>query len=100
MTACTSRRTRLRRPDEWVVSASRPFTDPKLRRGGVGRELLRHATAHAKSLGQRAVLDVGKELTAPVALYESEGWTRAEELHLTLREGVVLDLWVYLSPAV
>lgn len=83
---------------ERLVVVSRLFTAPDLRRVGVGRALLQRATRHAKSHGQRAVLDVGQTLTAPAALYESEGWERVAALVLRLDEGAVLDLWVYVSP--
>jgi GNAT superfamily N-acetyltransferase len=77
---------------------SRLFVAPELRRAGLGRVLLRHATRHARSLGRRAVLDVGQALSAPVALYESDGWSRVGALHLPLGPDTVLDLWVYVSP--
>jgi GNAT superfamily N-acetyltransferase len=85
-------------PAEKLAVVSRLFTAPGLRRTGIGRELLRHATGQARSHGLRAVLDVGQTLTAPVALYESEGWRRVDALQLDLGHGVVLDLWVYISP--
>ena len=81
-----------------LVVVSRLFTDPCLRRAGVGRALLRHATKYAESGGQRAVLDVGQSLTAPIALYEAEGWERVEALVLRLDQETLLELWVYLSP--
>ena len=83
-----------------LVMVARLFVAPDLRRAGLGRCLLRHATRHARSLGQRAVLDVGQTLHAPVALYESEGWSRVDALHLPLDEDTMLDLWVYVSPEV
>lgn len=85
-------------PAERLVLVSRLFVAPDLRRTGVGRGLLRHATEHARALGLRAVLDVGQTLAAPAALYESEGWTRVDALHLPLGQDRVLDLWVYVSP--
>ena len=85
-------------PAERLAVVSRLFTSPALRRAGVGRTLLRHAATQAASRGQRAVLDVGQTLNAPVALYESEGWERLGALELRLGPDVVLDLWVYLGP--
>lgn len=87
-------------PADRLAVVSRLFSCPELRRNGVGRTLLRYATAQARERGQRAVLDVGKMLEAPVALYESEAWRRVESLELHLGEGVKLDLWVYVSPLV
>lgn len=82
---------------EQLSVVSRLFVEPGLRRSGAGRSLLRTATTWARSRGQRAVLDVGQSLHGPIALYESEGWTRVEALQRELG-GKVLDLWVYLSP--
>lgn len=84
-------------PELFMVS--RLFVDPEVRRAGVGRALLGHATRHAQSLGRQAVLDVGQRLLAAVALYESEGWRRVDELHLELGADKTLDLWVYVSPS-
>lgn len=85
-------------PAERLVVVSRLFTAPALRRDGMGRALLRHATKQALSRGQRAVLDVGQALTAPIALYESEGWERVESLSLRVDECAVLALYVYVGP--
>lgn len=85
-------------PAERLVVVSRLFTSPSLRRAGIGRALLRYVTAQAASHEQRAVLDVGRTLPAPVALYESEGWERVDSLELHVAENAVLGLWVYVSP--
>ncbi|MBO3741212.1 GNAT family N-acetyltransferase [Actinoplanes flavus] len=85
-------------PPDRLALLARLFTAPEVRRAGLGRALLRHATGHAPLLGRRAVLDVGMSLPKAVALYESEGWSRAGELHIPLDEGPMLDLWVYVSP--
>jgi GNAT superfamily N-acetyltransferase len=87
-------------PAERLVVISRLFITPTLRRAGVGRALLRHATKHAQFRWQRAVLDVGQALTAPIALYESEGWERVDSLALRVGESTVLALWIYVSPDV
>ena len=87
-------------PAERLAVVSRLFTSSSVRRAGVGRALLRHVTAQATSRGQRGVLDVGQTFTAPVALYESEGWERVEALELHVAENAVLDLWVYVSPEI
>jgi GNAT superfamily N-acetyltransferase len=84
-------------PADRLAMVTRLFTSPDLRRAGLGRALLRHATAEAGSLGMTAVLDVGKSLTAAVALYEAERWTRVGDLQLQLTNGIVIDLWVYVS---
>lgn len=85
-------------PAERLAVVSRLFTSPSVRRVGIGRTLLRFAVQQAQHSGQRAVLDVGKTLRAPVALYESEGWQRVDSLELHVGEGPPLDLWVYVSP--
>jgi predicted N-acetyltransferase YhbS len=85
-------------PAERLVVLSRLFVDPRLRRSGLGRSLLNTATSASRSRGQRAVLDVGQTLLGPIALYESEGWIRAEALQITAVENESLNLWVYVSP--
>ena len=70
-------------PVERLAVVSRLFTSPSLRRAGIGRSLLRYATDQATARGQRAVLGVGKTLSAPVALYESEGWERVDSPNCT-----------------
>lgn len=85
-------------PADRLAVVSRLFTSPGLRRSGVGRTLLRYAARQARERGQRAVLDVGKTLHAPVALYESDGWQKVDSLELHLAGGARLDLWVYVSP--
>lgn len=86
-------------PADRLAVVSRLFTSPALRRVGVGRALLRYATGQAEARGQRAVLDVGQMLHAPVALYESEGWERVDSLALRVADDAVLHLWVYISPS-
>jgi GNAT superfamily N-acetyltransferase len=88
-------------PVNRLTLLSRLFVAPELRRSGLGRTLVRHATAQAPELGPRAVLDVGQTLPPAIALYESEGWSRVGELHVPLDSTdppTVLDLWVYVSP--
>lgn len=85
-------------PAERLVVISRLFTAPALRRNGVGRALLRHATQQAQSRRQRAVLDVEQASEAPIALYESEGWQRVESLELRVDADAGFTLWVYVSP--
>lgn len=85
-------------PADRLAMVSRLFVDPSLRRAGLGRTLLRHAVDGARARDLRAVLDVGQALAKPIALYESEGWERVDELHLPLDEHTILDLWVYVSP--
>jgi GNAT superfamily N-acetyltransferase len=81
-----------------LAVVARLLVSPGHRRQGVGQALLTTAMARACARGQRAVLDVVQDATAPVALYEATGWQRLEPLQLPLPGGVRLDLWVYLSP--
>ena len=81
-----------------VVLLARLFVSPDSRGTGLGRLLLRHADGHARSLGKRAVLDVGQALLPAIALYESEGWLRVADLHPPIDAARTLDLWVYVSP--
>ncbi len=85
-------------PADHLAVVPRLFVEPRMRRAGVGRALLPRATAHARASAQRALLDVGQTLPGAIALYESQGWVRAEALQLRLTQDVVLDLWVYVSP--
>ncbi len=85
-------------PADRLAVVSRLFIAPDRRRAGLGRALLRYATSQAESRGQRAVLDVAQALTAPVAMYEAEGWQRVGSLALRVAADRVLDLWVYVSP--
>jgi len=84
-------------PDRLAVVA-RLLVGTQHRRAGLGRALLQAATARVRERGQRAVLDVVQGATAPVGLYEAQGWQRIEPLRLPLPSGAVLDLWVYLAP--
>ncbi len=82
--------------DELAV-VSRLLTSPHHRRRGLGGQLVQHATKVAHHLSQQPVLDVGKSLKAPIALYEALAWRRVGEFRLEIAEGV-LDLWVYVGP--
>jgi GNAT superfamily N-acetyltransferase len=81
---------------------ARLLVHPDARGRGIGRALVRTATARAHETGRRAVLDVLQSTTGPARLYESEGWTRLgpTSLDLSALYGDVppLQLWVYLSP--
>lgn len=84
-------------PSERLAVVARLLVSPTARRRGIGARLLLHATAHAWSHNQRAVLDVTQDALAPIALYESAGWVRAESLALHFDDKSLL-LWVYVSP--
>lgn len=83
---------------EQLAVVARLLVAPLARRTGLGRALLDTAASHARSEGQRAVLDVVQDAAAPIALYEATGWTRLEPLTLDVKDGNSLDLWVYLAP--
>lgn len=84
-------------PDRLTVLA-RLLVASEVRRQGVAQQLIAVAVQHAQAQGQRVVLDVVKDAAAPITLYERLGWTRLEDVQLSLRDRQVLDLWVYLSP--
>lgn len=84
-------------PPERLAVIARLLVSPRVRRQGLGAQLLGHATAHAWSRGQRLVLDVTQESAAPIALYEAAGWLRVDALRLEF-DDKSLNLWVYVSP--
>lgn len=56
------------------------YVDPRLRRLGIGRELLRAAVDAARSSGlERLSLRTWGRMTAAVRLYESTGWQRGAD---------------------
>lgn len=91
-------------PVDRLAVLARLLVHPEGRGSGVGRALIRTATARAHATGRRPVLDVLQATPGPIRLYESEGWTRLGPTSLDLRAigyGDVppLQLWVYLGPA-
>ncbi len=91
-------------PTEGLAVLARLLVDPQARGRGVGRALVRTATARALETGRRPVLDVLQGTPGPIALYESEGWTRLGPTTLDLSglgygDVPPLQLWVYLGPA-
>ncbi len=88
--------------DRFAVLA-RLLVHPDVRGRGIGRALVRTATARAHATGRRAVLDVLQSTTGPARLYESEGWARLGPTSLDLSgfgygDVPPLQLWVYLAP--
>jgi GNAT superfamily N-acetyltransferase len=82
---------------ERLVLLSRLFVAPEARGEGLARSLVRTAVAEARTKGQRAVLDVGQDFRAAVALYEAEGWSCVAADRQTVGEEV-FDVWVYVAP--
>jgi GNAT superfamily N-acetyltransferase len=70
----------LGRPPAQLAVVARLFVSPRARGRAAGRLLLAAATAEARSRGLHPVLDVDTELPAAIALYESQGWTRAGQI--------------------
>jgi ribosomal protein S18 acetylase RimI-like enzyme len=88
----------LGRPKDQLAVVARLLVSPRARGQGVGRMLLTQATAAAAARGLRPVLDVDKDLAAAIALYESQGWTRAGEVTVRWSDGRMLAEYVYLGP--
>ena len=84
-------------PDRIGV-VSRLMVSPSLRRGGVGRRLLRTAAAEATRLGLPPALDVVTSYTAAIDLYEHERWRRIGMITLALPDGTSVDEYVYVAP--
>lgn len=91
-----------------LASVARLFVDPTAQRRGLGRALLDHASADARHLGRRPVLDVWEELPSARALYESARWTAVGATVIEFRsgctpscvhEGTSIRSFVYVSPA-
>ena len=81
-----------------MVVVARLLVAPTARRQGTGNALMTEATTTAHGLGLRPVLDVAKHYAAAIALYEACGWTRANHITLTFRDGSAVDSWLYLGP--
>jgi GNAT superfamily N-acetyltransferase len=85
-------------PDEQLAVVSRFFVSPAARGLGVGRALLSVATTEAGGRGFVPILDVSTNYHAAISLYEALGWARAGTVALHLRDGRVLDEFVYIGP--
>jgi GNAT superfamily N-acetyltransferase len=77
---------------------ARLLVDPSVRRTGLGRALLEHATRAAIADGLVPVLDVVAEARKAIALYESTGWTRLGSADLLLPDGTTVTELVYRGP--
>jgi len=88
----------LGRPADQLAMVARLFVSPRARGQGAGRLLLDTATAEATARGLWPVLDVDTELAGAIALYESQGWTRAGEITVHWSDGRTLIEYVYLGP--
>ena len=84
-------------PPGQLAVVARLFVAPKARGQGAGGHLLDVAAADARARGLQPVLDVDKDLTAAIALYESRGWVRAGSVTVRFRDGSTLDEYVYYS---
>jgi GNAT superfamily N-acetyltransferase len=88
----------LGRPADQLAVVARCFVSPHARGRGTGRLLLATATAEATARGLWPVLDVDTELAGAIALYESQGWTRAGEITVRWSDDRTLTEYVYLGP--
>jgi GNAT superfamily N-acetyltransferase len=88
----------LSRPQDELAVVARLFVSPRARGGGAGRMLLRAAMAEAASRGRWPVLDVSTDLASAIALYESQGWTRAGQVTHRWSGDRTLDAYVYVGP--
>jgi ribosomal protein S18 acetylase RimI-like enzyme len=88
----------LGRPEDQLAVVARLLVSPRARGQGAGRMLLTEATAAAVTRGLWPVLDVDVDLAAAIALYESQGWTRAGQVTVSWSDGRTLTEYVYLGP--
>ena len=86
-------------PADRLAVVARLLVSPRYRRRGVGRSLLMAASAEATGRGLRPVLDVARQFTGAVALYESCGWTCAGPVTFDFGDGSTLESHVYVGPA-
>lgn len=81
-----------------LAVVARLLVSPRARGQGAGRLLLTEATEAAHTRGLHPVLDVDTGLAAAIALYESQGWTRAGQVTVRFSFGGTLTEYVYLGP--
>lgn len=63
--------------DEDTVEIKRMFTNPELRKRGLGSSIVKELETWAKELGyKRAVLETSKELKNAISVYEKSGFQR------------------------
>jgi GNAT superfamily N-acetyltransferase len=88
-------------PSQDVAFLSRLLVTPRYQGRGLARQLFRAAWAEARRLNRRAILDVQTDAPAPIALYDSEGWTQVATLPApwTGADGRPPQMHVYVSPA-
>jgi GNAT superfamily N-acetyltransferase len=84
--------------DEELAVVARLIVAPAARHQGVGRALLETATAQAREVGRRPILDVHATLISAISLYESVGWLLAGSTEISLPNGRLLPERVYVSP--
>lgn len=93
---------------ERLAFVARLFVRRSVREGGLGRELLNHATARAHDLGRQPVLDVWQGLPKAQSLYRSAGWQVVGSATLRFRSGCTehcvhlgdsIDSYVLTGPA-
>lgn len=84
---------------EHLAVVARLLVSPAARRAGLGRRLLRTASAQAEKQGLIAMLEVVAGLAPAIALYESCGWVRAGRTAVQWRSTTdIMDELVYLAP--
>jgi GNAT superfamily N-acetyltransferase len=88
----------LGKPQDQLAVVARLLVSPRARGQGAGRMLLAAATAEAASHGLWPILDVDTDLASAIALYESQGWTRAGQVTVHWSDGRTLTEYVYLGP--
>lgn len=77
---------------------ARLLVDPELRRTGLGRALLDHATSECRQRQLVPILDVVDGTDPAIALYERAGWRRLGAVSFTLPDGSELREHIYAAP--
>jgi ribosomal protein S18 acetylase RimI-like enzyme len=83
-----------------IAVLGRLFVGAQARGQRLGRRLTEVATAGARELGRRPVLEVMAKDTAAIHTYESLGWQRVGEISHAFSNGRTEPAFVYVSPSI
>ena len=80
------------REDDGRVKISKLYLLPQHQRGGLGRQMIEHIAAHARTLGAHAMwMQVNKRNTAAIGAYLKAGFHIEKEAVFDIGGGFVMD---------